>query len=293
MTTDAATEMDLPDLFDDPRDLHPNRWWLEILFIAAFYLIYSAIRNQFGSAAVSPETALDNAWTVIDLEESMGLFFEPGLQARFINNTRFIQFWNLFYGTFHFVVTGGALFWAYKRFNHRYRIWRNTLAFATALALAGFSLFPLMPPRLIEDCGTFGGCVQTEYDFVDTAVEIGGLWSFDSGTMQSISNQYAAMPSLHLGWAIWCTGVLYLYLRRWWARALMALYPVATLFAVVVTANHYWIDALGGALIVIVGYGLGRLAAERVAQWRLRNRPRVVFAQDSHAPPTPTPPHSA
>lgn len=281
------------DLFDDPRDLHPNRWWLEILFILAFYVIYSAIRNQFGSAAVAPETALENAHRVINLEQSMGLFFEPELQARFIDKISFIQFWNLFYGTFHFVVTGGTLFWAYTRFNHRYRIWRNTLAFATALALVGFSLFPLMPPRLLEDCGTFGGCTEVDYDFVDTAVEVGGLWSFDSGTMQSISNQYAAMPSLHLGWALWCTGVLYLYLRRWWAKLLIALYPAFTLFAVLVTANHYWIDAAGGALIVVVGYGLGRVAAEQVAQWRLRNRPAMVCAQGSHSPHTSSAPHQA
>ncbi|MCP5028729.1 MAG: phosphatase PAP2 family protein [Actinomycetia bacterium] len=281
------------DLFDDPRDLHPNRWWLEILFIFAFYVVYSAIRNQFGSAAVTPETALENARRVIDLEQNLGLFFEPELQARFIDNVAFIQFWNLFYGTFHFVVTGVALFWAYRRFNHRYRIWRNTLAFATALALVGFSLFPLMPPRLLEDCGTYGGCADVDYDFVDTAVEVGGLWSFDSGTMQSISNQYAAMPSLHLGWALWCTGVLYLYLRRWWAKLLIALYPLSTLFAVMVTANHYWIDAAGGVLIVVVGYGLGRMAAEQIAQWRLRNRPAAVSAQDSHAPHTSSTPHQA
>ncbi|MEM8709204.1 MAG: phosphatase PAP2 family protein, partial [Actinomycetota bacterium] len=88
---------------------------------------------------------------------------------------------------------------------------------------------------------------------VDTLVDPGGLWSFESGTMETISNQYAAMPSLHIAWAIWCTVALYPVLRRGWAKAMIAAYPVLTMFAIVVTANHYWLDAVGGVVALVMG----------------------------------------
>jgi hypothetical protein len=121
-------------------------WWHEALFIAIFYGIYSAVRNQFGSAAVSPERALDNALRLIDAQKAMGLFFEERVQAFFLDWTLFIRFWNVFYGSFHFVVTLGALAYLFLRQPHRYPTWRNTLAATTGLALIGFAAFPLMPP---------------------------------------------------------------------------------------------------------------------------------------------------
>jgi membrane-associated phospholipid phosphatase len=104
-----------------------------------------------------------------------------------------------------------------------------------------------MPPRLLP-----------AYGFVDTLKELGGLWSFDSGAVAKVSNQYAAMPSLHFAWSSWCAFVLYPALRRPWAKALMAAYPFVTLFAIVVTANHYWLDAAGGAVTLAAGFVLGR-----------------------------------
>ena len=249
------------------------RWWREAVYVGAFYLVYSTIRNQFGSAAVSTVTAFRHARHVITIERSLGLFFEPRLQRLFVRSTgngvhfafagarELLEFWNVFYGTFHFVVTAVVLIWLFRRFPRDYPTWRNTLAFTTALALLGFSLYPLMPPRLLADCGIYGAC-HHQFTFVDTLDRVGGLWSFDSGTMQSISNQYAAMPSLHFAWSSWCFFVLFPRLKRPWAKALIAIYPWMTLWVIVVTANHYWLDAAGGALIFAVGYFLGsRLAA--------------------------------
>jgi hypothetical protein len=256
-----------------PEDPTPTentglRWWREILYVLAFYLLYSWIRNRFGSNSVGPEKAYEHARQIIDLEEAMGLYVEPtvqrwfvepvagGLRFTFAGAKPFLQFWNVFYGTFHFVVTAGALLWLYRRFPGDYRRWRNTLAFTTGLALVGFSLYPLMPPRLLSACTDFGQCIAG-YGYVDSLRDVGGLWSFDSGTMQAVSNQYAAMPSLHFGWSLWSFCVLYPRVRHRWSKVLIALYPPATLFAIVVTANHYWIDAVGGALTLAVGYLLG------------------------------------
>ena len=255
------------------------KWWREILYVAAFYFVYSAVRNEFGSAAVGPGAALDHARRIIDIETVLRLYHEETIQSWFVTATpaglqyafsgaqQFLQLWNVFYGTFHFALTAGAMVWMFIRFPSQYPTWRNTLAFTTALALVGFALFPLMPPRLLADVGLYGGAAL-EYEYVDTLAEVGGLWSFDSGTMQAVSNQYAAMPSLHFGWSAWCFFVLYPRVRRSWVRVLVALYPLATLWAIVVTANHYWLDAVGGALILAIGYALGRGLARATARRR-------------------------
>lgn len=237
---------------DPPARRSRLRWWKEVLYIAAFYGVYSFIRNTQGSATVSAERAFANARAVIDAERALGLYFEEGVQEAFLGWRWFIQFWNLFYGTFHFVVTIAALVLLFRRFPARYPRWRNTLAATTALALIGFATYPLMPPRLLP--GSYG--------FVDTLRDFGGLWSFESGPVAQVSNQYAAMPSLHFAWSAWSAFVLYPMLRRAWSRALILLYPAATTFAIVVTANHFWLDAAGGAVVL----GVGAVAGFRLAR---------------------------
>ncbi|MBF43666.1 MAG: hypothetical protein CL446_04445 [Acidimicrobiaceae bacterium] len=255
------------------RDAGPGsglRWWVEVLLVLGFYVVYSTIRNLFGSESISAADALANAERIIDLERSIGLYLELDLQQAFVDHRWFIQFWNLFYGTFHFAVTVFALVWVYRRFPHLYARHRSTFLCTTGLALVGFSLFPLMPPRLLSDCGEFGGCLATLYPYVDTVTDVGGLWSFDSGTMQSVSNQYAAMPSLHFAWAAWSALVLWPIVRNRTARVLVAAYPVATLFAVIVTGNHFWLDAVGG--LVVLGAG-SLLAGVLVRAWAALHRP--------------------
>jgi hypothetical protein len=259
------------------------RWWVEVVFVLVFYVTYSLIRNTFGSASMSPRNALSNARHVISFERAVGLFHEEALQQRFLSWEPFIRFWNIFYGTFHFVVTIAVLVTLYHRFPSRYRQWRNTLASTTGLALLGFSLFPLMPPRLLTECSTQYGACLGSYNFVDTLARVGGLWSFDSGTMQSISNQYAAMPSLHIAWATWCALALIPVLRSRVLRGLLMIYPWITLFAIVVTANHYWLDAIGGLLTLFVGYLLGS------AITRLGDRRRDGSRASQHVEPTAVP----
>lgn len=237
----------------DPRA--PLRWWVEILLTLAFYAVYSAIRNQFGSALGQSikDDAFDNAQRVIDLERAMGLYHEEWIHNRFLDWEWFIVFWNVFYGSLHFIVTIATMAFLFLRHPRRYTFMRSTLCAMTSIALVGFAFFPLMPPRLLSNCASrFGACVPG-HDYVDTLVDPGGLWSFESGTMETISNQYAAMPSLHIGWAVWCAIALYPVLRRRWARMAIVLYPLLTLFAIIVTANHYWIDAVGGLLALAVG----------------------------------------
>ncbi len=184
---------------------------------------------------------------MIHIERLVGLFHEETIQQVVLRFHSFIVFWNVYYGTFHFVVTAVALIWMYRSFSERYPLWRNTLAFTTGFALVGFATFPLMPPRLLP----------VSYGFVDTLDKFGALWSFDSGAMHKISNQYAAMPSLHCAWAMWCLFVMWPQLKSVWAKALLVLYPIATVYCIIVTANHYWLDAVGGFATLGLGFCRG------------------------------------
>jgi hypothetical protein len=232
------------------------RWWREVLYVLAFYVVYSVIRNT-GASTAGRVHAFTNAKRVIRVERLLGLYHEETLQDLFLPARWFIRLWNVYYGSFHFVVTAVALVWCFRRMHERYAQWRNTLALTTGLALIGFAFFPLMPPRLLP----------ASYGFVDTLAEYGGLWSFDSGAMKQISNQYAAMPSLHFGWALWSACVLWHWARARgaWARALLVAYPVLTLFAILVTGNHFWLDAVGGAAV----FGAGWLLAQRAVPQKI------------------------
>jgi len=262
------------------RAQHRLLWWKEVLLIVSFYAVYTAVRNRFGSARLgaldAPVHAFHNALRVIRVERALGLFHEAAIQHRFLSHTTFLRFWNVYYGTAHFVVTIAAFVLVFRRAPGVFARYRNTLAFTTAFAIVGFSLFPLMPPRLLDQGGHYGGRALVEaqglpqYGFEDTMEQVGGLWSFDSGTMSKISNQYAAMPSLHIGWSTWCALALWPLVGRRWLRALLVLYPLATLFCIVVTANHYWIDGVGG----LVTLGAGFLVGDQLHAWNQRRLAR-------------------
>lgn len=234
------------------------RWYVEIAAIAVFYVGYSAIRNEFGSNAVAPSVALRNAHHIVRIEELLSAFIEDDLQQHFLRwGATFMRVWNLYYGSLHFVVTAGVLIWLFRRHPWRYPLWRNTLGATTALALVGFSLFPLMPPRLLAAGPPYGGGdMRYAGMFVDSLARFPALWSFQSDTMQSVSNQYAAMPSLHVGWALWCCMAVFPLLRRRWVKVLYVLYVPGTVFTIVVTANHYWLDAVGGVAVFGVGWSV-------------------------------------
>ena len=143
-------------------------WWAEVGFVLAYYLIYSAIRNHNVADA---SLAFQHARSLIDLQQRIGLYHEATIQAWALHARPLIIAANYFYGSLHFVVTIGVGVYLYRRWTDEYPLWRNTLAIATATALIGFTLWPLMPPRLLP--GSFG--------FVDTMLRYPTFWSFDSG----------------------------------------------------------------------------------------------------------------
>src|SRR5581483_2159329 len=123
--------------------------------------------------------------------------------------------------------------------------------------------------------GPPAAAVHEHFGFVDTLERFPTFWSFDSGGLKKLSNQYAAMPSLHMGWSTWSALVLFPLVRRRWARIVVALYPVATFTCIVLTANHFWLDAAMGLVTSGVGYLLGTQITE---VWKRRETPAVAVS---------------
>ena len=280
---------------------HHTRWWKEALIMGTFYFIYSMTRNKFGSVHVKgadiPLQAFHNAMKVIRVERALGLFHEESIQQWFLPYRGLIQALNTYYGTAHFAVTITVFFVLFRRRKDVFPIFRNALACMTGLAIVGFSFFPLMPPRLLDaPCPSVsqpnqygGACIETElrnyngaknFGFVDTLDEYGGPWDFNSGGIAKASNQYAAMPSLHIGWASWCAFGIWPLARKRWIRAAVLLYPALTLFTIVVTANHYWFDGIGG----LIALGLGFLVGNAVHNWNQRRLDAQFAEARSHHP---------
>lgn len=218
-------------------------WAYEAAAVLAFYYAYQGIRNAAGHRSDIEQRAIRHARLLIDWEQALHIYNERGWQQLFLHATWIVRALNIYYGTLHFVVTAAILVWMYRRRYSAYRTARTLLAFITGLGLFGYWFFPLAPPRLLPGAG-----------FVDTLYTVGGLWSYESPVAKGLANEYAAMPSLHFGWSVWCTMVIVRYstLRVRW---LMVLYPLGTLLAIVVTGNHYWLDAGGAVIVVVVAIG--------------------------------------
>lgn len=233
----------------------PARWgWVrEAAIVLGFYYVYQTIRSLADHGGVTTR-AYANARRLVSWERSLYMFHEQAVQQAFLGAAWFIKLMNIYYGTLHFVITVGLLVWMYRKRHAAYPAARNLLGLTTALALIGYWSFPLAPPRLYKcndnipvpgpDGYTIGRC------FVDTLERFGGLWSYHSPVAKAVANQYAAMPSLHFGWALWCGWVFWRYSSHRVTRSLAVLYPALTLFAIVVTANHYVLDAAGGAVVI-------------------------------------------
>ena len=219
----------------------------EFVYVGVFYGLYWLVRNRQGTDVQATQQAFTNAKRIIRAEEFLGIFHEEAIQKAFLGSRFLIQSLNTYYGTFHFLVTIAAMLWCFHYMPLRYPSIRNGLALMTGMALFGFAFFPLMPPRLMP----------APWNFVDTLKDFGGPWSFHSGPISKVSNQFAAMPSLHFGWSSWCATTFWPWARDLKRKLILLSYPSLTLFAIVVTANHWFLDALGGLLVFLLGMYLG------------------------------------
>jgi hypothetical protein len=235
----------------------------EILIVALAFLLYFIVR---GSVVDRDAAALSHAVRVIEIERKLGIFWEPQLNSAVIDSGALIQLFNAIYFwlDFPFIVAIGM--WMYL-FGHRheYTIARDALLASGAIALIVYHAFPLMPPRLLAEHG---------YAFVDTLDKYTHV-SYQADSAQAFVNPYAAMPSLHYGWAVLVGGVLFWTTRNVWLRAVGLAMPGLQFAAILFTANHYVLDAFGGlgaavlGLLVAIalqrwGYGAVRSAVEKL-----------------------------
>ncbi|MFF1413984.1 phosphatase PAP2 family protein [Streptomyces sp. NPDC058289] len=225
------------------------RIWFEVLLIAVSYWTYSLIRNAVPEQKAA---ALANADWIWKVEQALGIAVEEKINHAVNSVTWLVVGMNYYYATLHFVMTIGVLVWIYRFHPGRYAATRLILFATTGVALVGYYFYPLAPPRLMNGQGLSGR------GFVDTVLVHHTWGSMASGNLKHMSNQYAAMPSMHIGWSLWCGLTIFAVASAPWARILGLLYPTATLIVIVSTANHFWLDAVGGMLCLAFGYAVSR-----------------------------------
>ena len=228
------------------------RWGRGLKEAAIFVALYETYETARSHIHPPAGPAFAHARSVIHAERALGLYRELRIQRAFIAHPVTVQFWDIYYGTVHFVVPVLALWLLWRRRPERYHHARNVLLVMCYVALVVFIVWPLMPPRYLPD----------HYGFVDTGRRFGGLGPLDSGSMKD-TNPFAAMPSLHIGWSLWSAWVLVPLLSARPARVLAAIYPLVTLTAIVATANHWILDGAGG----VVAFATALALVTAVERW--------------------------
>jgi hypothetical protein len=236
------------------------RGWLDVLrqvaLFAAAYLGYGLVRGLVSGSATA---AFEHAREVIGLERTLHVFVEPSIQAWASGSQLLMDLSSWLYVNAQTTVTVGALVYLYLRHNRSFYSVRNTLMIAMMIALVAYAVFPTAPPRFMPEWG-----------FIDSVSDFTGVHvDHASATMNALFNPYAAVPSMHVAFAL-SIGWPLARLVRWRAlRVLWFLYPFLVAFVIVATANHFILDAFLGAVTA----GVSAYAAHRLA----RTRPALLW----------------
>ncbi|MFI4977093.1 MAG: phosphatase PAP2 family protein [Solirubrobacterales bacterium] len=231
----AAT---IPVLGAFSRPQSRTRWWVEGLVIVWLCWVYDATTNF---APLRLHAAIGNAWGVLHVEQSLHLDPELALDRWLAGHHTLGLIVSDYYDNAHFIVTLGLLGWLWWRRSDLYRPLRNSLVLVNVLAFIVFWRYPVAPPRMLGSDG-----------FTDIVASSHAFGSWHTGALASHANQLAAMPSLHMAWAAWCTIALWRISRRRWVRGLAVLYPCVTAVAVLATGNHFLLDIVGGLATIAV-----------------------------------------
>ncbi|MFE1247391.1 bifunctional glycosyltransferase 87/phosphatase PAP2 family protein [Streptomyces sp. NPDC058735] len=229
------------------RALNRPNLLLEMLLLRVTYAAYSRVRLAAtgGSNSAGRARAEEHGMQIYDLERALRIDIEHWANRTVVGIGRLRSFLDFYYTSLHFAVPLTVLALLYWRRPGDYRWARAALGFTTLLALIGFWLYPLAPPRLMPTLG-----------FIDTVHGVQDFSRPDYGTLTHLTNQYAAMPSLHFGWSLWCGVVIAVLASRWWIKALGLTHPLLTACSIVATGNHWVLDAAGGAVVLGLGFGV-------------------------------------
>jgi hypothetical protein len=243
----------------DRRDLGRDavgrpRLWREILLIGVCYGAYSVVRNLVPTRHTA---ALHRAGELLSVERALHIDVELSFNHLFTRVGWLGVGANYYYATLHFAVTIGVLGWLFAWHPDRYRTYRWWMFGTTVSALIGFWFYPLAPPRMLPG-------------YVDTVLVFHTWGLYDSSPIATVSNQYAAMPSLHTAWSLWCAVAIVRVARPRWIKILAVSYPICTVLVIMGTANHFILDAAGGVASLACGLLVAVAAARASAPVRRR-----------------------
>lgn len=220
----------------------PHNGVAEVAALFALYGVYEFVRG-FGGASL--EVARAHAGDIVALEQALGLYGERGIQEFAERVPGLPALLGVAYIGLHIVGTIAVLAWVYRRHRAHFPIIRTTLAASTAFSLAIYVLYPVAPPRLAG------------LGFADTVTTHAGL-NLSSDLLGSLYNPFAAVPSLHFGYALLVgVAVARLASSRGW-RVAGAAYPLVMLTIIVATGNHFLFDAAAGGAVVVAGWLVAR-----------------------------------
>ena len=211
---------------------------LQILLVVSLAESYRLLRRLIPT---DWPVAIGNAQRVVHLERVLHIYAEAPMQRAFLHMPDVVRTMNWFYLSTHFLVTGAFFAWLYWRNREKFAVFRDGFLLATAIALVIHWRFPTAPPRLAH------------VGIKDT-IDLYSRVNIGRPHHERFSNPVAAVPSLHAGWALGVGAGLMLYGRMWMTKLLGFLYPLAVLVAVVVTGNHFFFDAIAGALVMAIGF---------------------------------------
>ncbi len=235
----------------------PHGWLDALRQVSLFGLAYLAYRIVRGVVEGDANEAFAHSRDLISLERTLHLFVEPSIQAWASGSHVLMVVTSWIYVNAQTSVTVGALVYLYIRHNKNFYFVRNMFMFAMAIALIGYTVFPTAPPRFMPEWGF----VDSVADF--TGVKVDGA----SSTVNALTNLYAAVPSMHVAFALMIGGTLSRLSHSRVVKVLWWCYPVLMAFVIIVTANHFIFDAILGA--ATAG------ASAYAARWLARVRPNV------------------
>lgn len=237
----------------------PGDLLLQFVVLAIAIFAYQLTRGLADDGITAIE-ATNNARDLIAVQQSLGLFFEASVQQWTLSVPGLDAWLSWIYLNVQTTFTLGGMLWIYLFHNERYYFVRNMFFVAFIGACMLYIAVPTAPPRLMP-----------EYGFIDTVEQADGARKF---IWDAFANPYAAVPSMHIAFSLMIGWSIASLVERRWVRALWWWYPAAILFVVVATGNHFWLDAVAGALVAGVGAvaanGLGRL---RPADWAWSPQP--------------------
>lgn len=232
--------------------------WGEAIAIAWLCWLYDVLTSL---APARRGLAIAHAEAALRLERVLGIDPELSLDRWLAAQHALALALSYYYDNAHFVVTLGLLGLLWWRHSDSYPSLRNALVITNVLAFVVFWLWPLAPPRMLVSSG-----------FNDVVASSDAFGSWHTGSLAADADQYAAMPSLHIAWAVWCLVVVWRLTRRRWLRALGVLHLTLTTFVVLSTGNHFLLDVLAGAATTAVAFAAPKIA--RAGMAGRRSQPR-------------------